>query len=164
MINEPPHSGLNGTAQLSSAEQAPDAGEHTLPALEVGGIHPVAAALHPLLCALKPVPTDDEGPRPSDATHDHLVAALTALGTPHWQTADSAGHYVVVDLPGSHVMYVHNPMREEYGFDWAITDDNAQQILTGTWWLGAADTAHRIQSLVNALPIDHPTRPARSQR
>lgn len=112
---------------------------------------PVAAALHQMLRLLDPTPTDSDHPQPADANHDNLVTALTALGTPHRQTGDSAGQYVVVDLPGSHVMHVHNPMDEAYGFDWDIVDGSAQQILTGTWWLGSAGTAHRIHSLLSAL-------------
>lgn len=114
---------------------------------------PVSAALHQLLRILDPNPGDSEGPQPKDAAHDHLVTALTTQKTPHRQAGDSAGQYVVIDLPcGLHTMHVHNPLNETYGFDWDITDDDAQQLLTGTWRLGSADTAHRIRSLLNALP------------
>ncbi|MEV4868562.1 hypothetical protein [Streptomyces syringium] len=48
-------------------------------------------------------------------------------------------------------MHFHNPLGPSYGYDWDITDATAQQILTGTLRLGAADTALRIHSLLNTL-------------
>ncbi|MGW3954634.1 hypothetical protein ACWEKM_27715 [Streptomyces sp. NPDC004752] len=56
-----------------------------------------------------------------------------------------------MDLPDSHVMHFHNPLSSDYGYDWDITDATAQQVLTGTLRLGAAETAHRIHSLLNIL-------------
>jgi hypothetical protein len=76
---------------------------------------------------------------------------LTSNGTPHRETADSGGEYIVVDLCDSHVMHVHNPLGPDYGFDWDITDGTGQQVLTGTLRLGAADTAHRIHCLLSTL-------------
>ncbi|MFI0813461.1 hypothetical protein [Streptomyces echinatus] len=109
-----------------------------------------AATLATVLKALAPKqPTG--GNLPTDATHHRLTAELSSNGTPHRETGDSAGEYVVVDLPESHVMHVHNPLGADYGYDWNITDAEAQQILSGTLRLGAADTAHRIHTLLNIL-------------
>lgn len=112
---------------------------------------PVAAALHQILHLLGPSPTDSDHARPTDSTHSNLVTALLAQGTAHRQTGDGGGEYVVVDLLESHLMHVHNPLDPAYGFDWDIIDSDAQQILTGTWRLGSADTADRIHSLLGVL-------------
>ncbi|MCQ1577229.1 hypothetical protein [Streptomyces parvus] len=107
-----------------------------------------AATLVGVLKALAPPLTGD---RPTDATHHRLITELSSNGTPHRETGDSAGQYVVVDLLDAHVMHFHNPLGPDYGYDWDITDATAQQILTGTLRLGAADTAHRIHSLLSIL-------------
>ncbi|MFE1781105.1 hypothetical protein ACFW9F_00560 [Streptomyces sp. NPDC059506] len=109
-----------------------------------------AATLAAGLKALAPQPPAG-GDLPNDATHHRLTAELSSNGTPHRETGDSAGQYVVVGLPESHVMHFHNPLGPDYGYDWDITDAEAQQILTGTLRLGAADTAHRIHTLLNLL-------------
>ena len=108
------------------------------------------ATLAAVLKVLAPQPPTG-GDLPTDATHHRLTAELSSNGTPHRETGDSAGQYVVVDLPESHVMHFHNPLGPDYGYDWDITDAAAQQILTGTLRLGAADTAHRIHTLLNIL-------------
>lgn len=107
-----------------------------------------AATLLGVLKVLGPALTGD---RPTDATHHGLVTELSSNGTPHRETGDSAGQYVVVDLLDAHVMHFHNPLGADYGYDWDITDATAQQILTGTLRLGAADTAYRIHSLLSLL-------------
>ncbi|MFH0246068.1 hypothetical protein ACGRHY_27460 [Streptomyces sp. HK10] len=114
--------------------------------------HPTAPALTfaAVLRALAPQPLTGGG-LPTDATHHRLTAELSGNGTPHRETGDSAGQYVVVDLPGSHVMHFHNPLGPDYGYDWDVTDAEARQLLTGTVRLGAADTAHRIRTLLNIL-------------
>jgi hypothetical protein len=109
-----------------------------------------AATLAAVLKALAPQsPTG--GDLPTDATHNRLAAELNSNGTPHRETGDSAGQYVVVDLPESHTMHFHNPLGPDYGYDWDITDIEAQQVLTGTLRLGAADMAHRIYTLLSIL-------------
>ncbi|MFH8257617.1 hypothetical protein [Streptomyces roseolus] len=109
-----------------------------------------AAILVAVLKALAPpLPTGDN--LPTDATHHHLAAELSYNGTPHQETGDSAGQYVVVDLPDSLIMHFHNPLDSDYGYDWDITDADGQQILSGTLRLGAADTAHRIRTLLSIL-------------
>ncbi|MEU5200413.1 hypothetical protein AB0G86_41295 [Streptomyces scabiei] len=112
---------------------------------------PAPTTLHQILYLLGPSPADSDHPQPTDATHGNLVTALTAQGTPHRQTGDGGGEYVVVELFDSHVIHFHNPLGPDYGFDWDLTDGDAQQLLTGTLRLGAADTAHRIHHLLKNL-------------
>ncbi|MFF7953924.1 hypothetical protein [Streptomyces griseorubiginosus] len=111
-------------------------------------IPPAATLVEVLMVLAPPLPTDGQ---PTDATHHRLTTELSTRGTPHRETGDSAGQDVAVDLPDSYVMHFHNPLSPDYGYDWDITDATAQQILTGTLRLGAAETAHRIHSLLNIL-------------
>jgi hypothetical protein len=113
---------------------------------------PSAATLHQIRRLLGPSLADTSHPQPVDATHGNLVTELMAQGTPHRQTGDGGGEYVVVDLFDSHVIHFHNPLGDpDYGFDWDITDGDAQQLFTGTLQLGAADTAQRIHHLLSVL-------------
>ncbi|MFI9771853.1 hypothetical protein ACIHJG_34065 [Streptomyces sp. NPDC052415] len=109
-----------------------------------------AATFAAVLKALAPHPPTGVD-LPTDATHHRLTAELSSKGTPHQETGDSAGQYVVLDLPEAHVMHFHNPLGPNYGYDWDITNAEAQQVLTGSLRLGAADTAHRIHTLLNTL-------------
>ncbi|WP_327309794.1 hypothetical protein OG730_41665 (plasmid) [Streptomyces sp. NBC_01298] len=103
-------------------------------------------ALVGFLEAIAPAPTE-EGARTANATHDALTAALTTRGVSHRTSGDSAGEFVHVPLPGGYLISLTNPLGDDYGYDWQVTDRNVLPVISGTLNTGPDAVAKRLAHL-----------------
>ncbi|MFD6465400.1 hypothetical protein [Streptomyces goshikiensis] len=105
-----------------------------------------AGALIGFLQAITPV-SAEEAARTVSATHDALTAALTTRAVSHTTSSDSAGKYVHTSLPGGYLISLTNPLGDDYGYDWQVTDRDGRPVLHGTLHTGPDAVAQRLEDL-----------------
>ncbi|MFE4309160.1 hypothetical protein ACFRR6_24285 [Streptomyces sp. NPDC056891] len=105
-----------------------------------------AGALISFLQAITPVPAEEAACTVS-ATHGALTAALTTRGVSHTTSGDSAGEYVHTPLPGGYLINLTNPLGDDYGYDWQVTDRDVRPVLHGTLHMGPDAIAQRLEDL-----------------
>ncbi|MFE2852695.1 hypothetical protein ACFXJO_16390 [Streptomyces lavendulae] len=105
-----------------------------------------AGALIGFLQAIAPG-SAEEGARTVSATHGALITALTTRRVSHTTSGDSAGEYVHAPLPGGYLISLTNPLGDNYGYDWQVTDRDLRPVLSGTLHMGPDAVAQRLEDL-----------------
>ncbi|MEV6676267.1 hypothetical protein AB0N09_05270 [Streptomyces erythrochromogenes] len=108
-------------------------------------------ALAIFLQAVTPAPAGETS-LPVGTSHEALSAALTRRGVVHQTSGDSACEYAHIVLPGGYLISLHNPLGDDYGYDWQITDRDVLPVIAGTLRMGADMVAQRLARLPALTP------------